>query len=300
MANNKPNAEPPKTPSNAKRIEPEKSPRALYGAELRFKREQAGLSRTELGEKLFMGASQLAKIETGERRVRPDNAEMLDRILKTDGFFVRNLAAGRVSKYREHFADVVEIEALALTIREWEPSLVPGLLQTEAYALAVIRGYDPVLADALVRERLAARLSRAVIFNDPHKPLFWAVVGEAAIRCQIGGAAVMAGQLRHIAAMIRRNRIVFQVLPFSAGANAGLDGSMKLMTTEDDAPVVYFQGQETGALVDDPATVKRSSLTYDLLGATALSPDDSLTLIEAVAEEYEHGVQVRPDGGHLA
>jgi hypothetical protein len=192
------------------------------------------------------------------------------------------------------------LETFAVSIREWEPLLVPGLLQTEAYALAVIRGYDPVLPAEPVKERVAARMFRAGIFHRADKPLYWSVLNEAALRCPVGGRAVMAEQLRHVAAMVRRNRIIIQVLPFSAGAHAGMNGALKLMTFEDDTPMAYLPGMTTGALIDDPAAVKRYTLAYDLLGAAALSPQASLNLIEAVAEEYEHGPQVRPEGGDLA
>src|SRR5437899_9765568 len=98
----------------------------------------------------------------------------------------------------------------------------------------------------------------------------------------------MAEQLLRVAEMVRNQRIIFQVLPFSVGAHPGMNGSLKLMTFKDDAPMAYTQAQETGSLIDDPATVKRCSLTFELLGAAAASPKDSLHLIEAMAEEYEH------------
>jgi transcriptional regulator with XRE-family HTH domain len=285
---------------NTRKLDPTKSPRSMYGAELRFKREQAGLSQEALGAKLFLSAVTIAHLETGLRRMQPDYAEQLDQVLNSDGFFVRNLKAGRATPYREHFADTAELETLALTIREWEPLLVPGLIQTPAYATAVIRGYDPVVGEETVTDRLAARLIRAEIFNNPDRPMYWAVVDEAAIRRTSGGPAVMAEQLRHVAAMVRRKRIIFQVLPFSSGAHAGTEGALKLMTFEEEAPLAYVQAQETGTLLDDPATIKRCALTYDLLAAAALSPEASLSLIETAAEEYERGSQEQPKGGELA
>lgn len=286
--------------TRSKHLDPSESPRLFYGAEMRFKREQAGLTREELGARVFVSGSYIAYLEKGARRVPADLAAQLDEILETDGFFVRNLAAGRSSPHPEFFADVAELETVAVGIRTWEPLLVPGLLQTEAYAQAVIRGYDPVLPETAVRQRLDARLSRARVFDGAEKPLYWAVLNEAALRCPVGGPATMADQLRHIAAMVGRNRIILQVLPFSAGAHAGLEGALKLMTFEDDSPLAYLPGIACGKLVDDPAAVKRYTLAYDLLGAAALPPEASLALIEAVAEEYEHGTQVRPDGGGVA
>jgi transcriptional regulator with XRE-family HTH domain len=284
--------------ASAKKLDPAQSPRAMYGAELRFQRERAGLSQAALGELLFVGNSLIAKMESGERRIQPDMAEQLDRVLDAGGFFVRNLAAARATPYQEHFADVAELETFALTIREWDPTLVPGLLQIPAYTLAIIRGYDPVVAAEVVSERQAARLARAEIFNNPGRPVYWAVLDESVIRRPCGGATVMAAQLRHLCGMIRNSRIIVQIVPYSAGSHAGMGGALKLMTFEVDTPVAYAPGQESGSLIDDPATFKRCSFTYDLLAAAALSPEASLTLMEAVAEEYEHGSQ--RDGGDVA
>jgi transcriptional regulator with XRE-family HTH domain len=283
-----------------KELDPAESPRIFYGAEMRFKREQAGLSRDELGAMVFVSGSYIAYLEKGRRRVPPDLAAQLDEILRTDGFFVRNLSAGRSSPHPDFFADVAELEGFAVGIREWQPLLIPGLLQTKAYAHAVIRGWDPVLAEDAVAQRLDARMARARIFDNADKPLYWAVLNEAALRWPVGGPETMAGQLRHVAGMVRRSRIIAQVLPFGAGAHPGMEGALKLMTFEDDSPMAYLPGMESGRSTDDPATVKRYTLAYDLLGAAALSPEASLTLIEAVAEEYEHGIQVRPDGGGVA
>ncbi|SDN93673.1 helix-turn-helix domain-containing protein [Actinacidiphila guanduensis] len=285
---------------NGKKLDPSLSTRAMYGAEMRYQREKAGLSQAELAALLYVTPSFIANLETGRRRIHPDMAKMLDRVLKTDGFFLRNVEAGRATPYPEHFADVAELETVATEIREWELSLVPGLLQTEAYALALIRAYDPLLSEELVRVRLNARLIRAGVFDSATSPMYWAVLDECVLRRPVGGMAAMAEQLRHVAAMIRRNRALVQVLPLNVGAHAGLHGSLRLMEFENDAPMAYLAGLGTGKIEDDPATVRRYKLAYDLLGAAALSPEASLTLIEAVAEEYEHGAQFEPAGDRLA
>lgn len=268
-----------------KQPRPVRSSRAMYGAELRHHRERAGLSQPALAEMLFVHTSLIAKIESGARRISSEMAPELDRLLTTDGFFTRNLDAGRATPHREDVADAAELEGDALTVKEWEPLLVPGLLQTEAYALAVIRGHDPVLAEDEVRERMAARLERARLLDAPRPPLYWAVVNEAAIRCVVGGRAAMAEQLCQVAALVRASRIVFQVLPFSAGAHPAMNGGLRLMTFENDTPVAYRSGAGWGSLTDDPATVERHTLTYDLLAAAALSPEASLRLIEAAAAD---------------
>ncbi|WP_316727596.1 DUF5753 domain-containing protein [Streptomyces sp. 11x1] len=195
---------------------------------------------------------------------------------------------------------MVEFEGLALTIKDWAPILVPGLLQTAEYTRAVVRAYDPFLPEDAVEGRVAARRARAHIFENPRKPQYWAVLDEMVVRRPVGGPAVMAAQMEHIAAMARRHRIIVQVPSLAEGANAGMTGMFKLMTFEDAPPLAYADGSETGRLQDDPAVVTRSTLSYDLIGGAALSPGVSLALIEQAAKEYEDAQRTRSEDRDLA
>lgn len=271
-----------------KNLDPSTSPRALLGAELRVARERAGLSQAELGEPLFVSGSFIGQLEAGTRRMHLDFARQLDEILNTGGFFVRNCEAAAKSKYPDHFAAAAEAEALAKAIREYAPLLIPGLLQKEAYARAVFRAYQPTATEPVIEELVEARLARAALLIDPTMPLLWCVLDEAVLRRVVGSRTVMAEALHHLADLIRTHRIIVQVLPFSAGAHATMDGPLKLMSFDDAPPLVYLAGHTTGVLLDDPSTVARHSLTYDLLTASALSPRDSMALIESAAEDYAH------------
>ncbi|MFF3258967.1 helix-turn-helix domain-containing protein [Streptomyces sp. NPDC002932] len=271
-----------------RKLDPSSSPRALLGAELRHRREAAGLSQSELGAPLFLSGSFIGQLESGVRRMQMDQAEKFDEMLSADGFFVRNCEALKKSKYPEHFAEAAEAEARADTIREYAPQLIPGLLQTEGYARAVFRAYQPTAEESVIDELVTTRLERAHILADPTAPLLWVVLDEAVLRRRVGGPEVMAEALRHIAGLARRHRIIVQVLPFSAGAHMALEGSLKLMGFPDAPPLAYLQGLGTGQLQDDPATVRQYELTYDLVTACAISPTASLALIESVAEDYDH------------
>ncbi|MFB7189452.1 Scr1 family TA system antitoxin-like transcriptional regulator [Streptomyces sp. NPDC056230] len=271
-----------------KKPDPSPSPRALPGAELRHRREGKGLSQEELGLPLFVSGSFIGQLESGTRRMQVDQAQKLDEILKADGFFVRNCAALKKSKYPDHFAEAAEAEAVAKTIKEYAPQLIPGLLQPEAYARAVFRAYQPTAVEDVIDDLVAARLERAQLLIDPTTPLVWAVLDEAVLGRQVGGPAVMTEALRHILELARKHRIIVQVLPFHAGAHAALDGGLKLMSFPDAPPLAYVDGIGFGRLHDDPATVARHRLTYDLLQANALSQELSLALIESVAEDYAH------------
>ncbi|MEY9992290.1 transcriptional regulator with XRE-family HTH domain [Streptomyces sp. V4I8] len=271
-----------------KNLDPSSSPRALLGAELRHARERKGLSQEALGLKLFVSGTFVGQLEAGTRRLRPDMARMIDEVLGTGGFFERNCAAAAKSKYEDHFAEAAEAEAQATAIRQYAPLLIPGLLQTPAYAQAVNRAYDPTAAEETIEEWTAGRMERVRLLDHPTKPLLWAVLDEAALRRVTGGRAVMAEALRHIASLARRNRVVVQVLPFSAGAHAAMQGALKLMEFEGAPPLAFYEGVSNGRLEDDPATVTQQKFRFDFLVASAHSREKSLALIEALAQDYAH------------
>ncbi|MEU6847706.1 helix-turn-helix transcriptional regulator [Streptomyces sp. NPDC046716] len=263
-------------------------PKDLVGEELRHARERADLTQQALGELLFVSGSYVGQMEAGTRRILPDMAARLDEALGTSGFFARHCTKARTSKHPEHFAAAAEAEALAVEIRQYQSLLVPGLLQTPDYARAVFIAYQPTAPDEIISNLVAVRMERAHLLDDPTKPLLWAVLDEAVLRREIGSPAVMAEALSHVAALARRRRAIVQVLPFSAGAHASLDGPLKLMYYDDAPPLSFIEASSMGQLTDDPATVTRHQLTYDLLRADALTPRQSLALIESAAEDYAH------------
>ncbi|MFD9395822.1 Scr1 family TA system antitoxin-like transcriptional regulator [Streptomyces sp. NPDC060000] len=273
--------------SGPKDLDPSSSPRALLGAELRHARERQGLSQEQLGQLLFVSGSFIGQLEAGTRRMQPECARMLDEALETD-FFTRNCRAAAKSKHPEHFAEAADAEAQATAIRQYAPLLIPGLLQTPAYARAVFRAYRPTGSEAKIDELVALRVDRARILDSPTEPLLWAVIDEAALRRVTGGYKVMAEALRHVVEVARRNRAIVQVLPFEAGAHASMEGAIKLMDFDDAPPLLYFEAVGTGRLDDDPTTVRHHRISFELLVACAPSPDRSLALLDAMAQDYAH------------
>ncbi|MFD8571241.1 helix-turn-helix domain-containing protein [Streptomyces sp. NPDC059639] len=273
--------------SGPKDLDPS-SRRVMIGEELRHARERAPLTQQALGVQLFVSGSYVGQMEAGTRRILPDMAVRLDEILETGGFFVRHCTKANKSKHPEHFAEAAEAEAVAIEIRQYESLLIPGLLQIPAYARAVFLAYQPTAPEAVIDELMANRMERTTLLDHPTKPLLWAVLDEAVLRRRVGGPAVMAEALSHVAALARRRRVIVQVVPFSAGAHASVDGPLKLMHFEDAPPLSFVEASSTGQLIDDPVTVARHQLSYDLLRAEALTPKDSLALISSVAEDYAH------------
>ncbi|MFE6159877.1 helix-turn-helix domain-containing protein [Streptomyces sp. NPDC056486] len=272
-----------------KDLDPSSNPRALLGCELRHARERAGLSQDALGAPLFVSGSFIGQLEAGTRRMHLEYAHHFDEVLGTGGFFTRNCKAVAKSKYPDHFAEAAEAEAVATAIKQYATLLIPGLLQTGAYAKEIFRAYHPTATDDAINTQVEVRLERARLLDDPTTPLLWAIVDEAALRRAVGGGAVMAEALRHVAVLARKHRVIVQVLPFDAGAHAAMEGHLKLMEFEDAPPLSFVEGPNMGQLLDDPATVTRHALMFNLLQAAALSPKESLALVESVAQDYEYG-----------
>ncbi|KND36884.1 helix-turn-helix domain-containing protein [Streptomyces acidiscabies] len=267
------------------------SPRVFLGRELKHAREEKGYSQTGLGEVLFVSGSYVGQMEVGIRRIRPEMGPPLDKELGTGTFFTRHSKELAKSKYADHFAEAVEAEREAATIKQHVPSVIPGLLQTPAYAKALFRAYDPLAPDAHVDKMVEDRMARAQLFDDPTPPLFWCILDESTLRRRVGGAQVLAENLRHVAGLVRRKKVIVQVVPFSAEGVGGLHGLMKLMYFPDAPPLLYLEGTGFGYLFDDPGRIARAELTFELLMADALPLQDSLALIEAMAEDYEHEAQ---------
>ncbi|MCX4813256.1 helix-turn-helix transcriptional regulator [Streptomyces sp. NBC_01239] len=265
---------------------------SFYGAELRFKREAAGLTLEQLAEGSFRGVPFLSLIERGERRMPLDLAQHVDKRLGTDGFFERRCEDARKAKqsgHAEYFADVAEMEKYAESIEDWAPMMVPGLLQTAAYTRAIVRAAMPRAFDDEVEEKVQARMGRAGLFESETPPKFWAILDESVIRRRVLSNERMSELLEHIALVVSDTRSVLQIVPETAAAHPFMMGMTRTMTFTDAPPVVYVESLHSGQLIDYPALVKDYRESYDLLRAVALSPEASLSMIETAAEDYRNG-----------
>lgn len=259
----------------------------FFGAELKRRREEAGLTQVELGAMVFVSGGYIGQFEQAIRKPQLDVAMRIDDVLQTAGFFERTWRKLIDDKrYADYFAEVVELERTATKICEFAPTVIPGLLQTAAYAQAVTLAANPFVTDDYVAEKVGARLERARILKDATRPEYWAILHENTLRTPVGGPTAMAEQLEHIAALAQARKVLVLVVPRSAGAFASMGGMMQLMEFEDAPPTLYTETSFSGHLLDDPAVVKRAQRAYDLLRGAALSPEASLALIESAAEDH--------------
>jgi len=258
----------------------------FFGAELKRRREEAGFTQVELGARVFVSGGYIGQFEQAIRKPQFDVAQRIDALLQSGGFFERMWRKLIDDKrYADYFAEVVELERTATKICEFAPTLVPGLLQTPAYARAVMLAGNPFITDEYIEEKVTARRERARILDDATRPVYWAILHEHVLRVPVGGAGEMAEQLDHIASLVRQRRIAVQVLPYAVGAYPLMGRMVQLMEFGDAPPTAYTEAVYSGNLLDDPALVKRVQGAYDLLRAAALPPEASLVLIESAAED---------------
>lgn len=259
----------------------------FFGAELKRLREEAGFTQAALGARVFVSGGYVGQFEQAIRKPQLDVAQRIDETLQTGGFFERMCRKLINDKrYADYFAPVAELERLATKICEFAPTVVPGLLQTAAYARAVTIAANPFAADEYVEETVSARLERARILQDATRPEYWAVLHESVLRIPVGGPAAMAEQLEHVSALACERKVLAMVVPYAAGGHASMAGMLALMEFEDAPPTAYTETSFSGNLVDDPAVVKRAQRAYDLLRAAALSPEASLALLGSAAEDF--------------
>lgn len=262
---------------------------AFYGKQLKRRREHAGLTQEQLGERVFCSGSYIGQFEGALRRPQLDLAQRIDVELHTDGLFAQmceDLISG--SPYADYFASVAELQPLATTLTTYTGSLVPGLAQIPDYARAVFQAAQPFLGSEKIEAMVSSRMERTRLLDDPTAPLLWIIIEECVLRRPVGGVATMAAQLRHLVSLTERAKILIQVMPYSSGAHALLEGSLTLMTFEDAPVIAYVEGPYSGQLLDDPAVVARCEASYDLARAAALPPEASLALIRSAAKELEH------------
>ncbi|MFF7307382.1 Scr1 family TA system antitoxin-like transcriptional regulator [Streptomyces sp. NPDC008137] len=259
----------------------------FFGTELKRRREDAGITQAELGLRVFVSGGYIGQFEQAIRKPQLDVAQRIDGVLQTDGIFER-LCRKLIDdkRYADYFARAAELEAQATKICEFAPALVPGLLQTPAYARAVTLAMNPFAPDEFIAEKVSGRLERAQILKDATRPVYWVILHENVLRIPVGGPAVMAEQLERVVALARERTVMVQVLPYAAGAYAVMTGDLRLMEFDDAPPTAYTEAVYSGTLLDDPAVVKHAQSAYDLLRAAALPPEASLDLIESAAEDF--------------
>jgi transcriptional regulator with XRE-family HTH domain len=267
------------------------SPRHVFGAMLRFYRARAGLSQEQLGALIHFSADQVGKVENGLRTPTEEFTAACDALpeLNTGGALgeLRERLAGYFKQraFPGWFAHWPDAEAQAKVLRTFELVAVPGLLQTEEYARAVLR--TQVLAtDEEIEEMVAARILRQAVLLRDRPPMLWVILDEDVVRRPVGGAEVMSGQLAKLLEAAAQPNIVIQVIPWSVGAHQGMSGNFVIADLTDGQPVVYQDTAARGQIVEDSDDIAAVAMIWDTLKSEALPRTASRELLEEAAKSW--------------
>ncbi|MEU1027742.1 helix-turn-helix transcriptional regulator [Streptomyces mirabilis] len=253
---------------------------------LQHLRKRAGLNQQQLGDAIGYSLEQVASVEQGRRPAKAAFTVAAERVLEAGG--VLEVLQDEVdrAKLPRFFRNVALLEAEALSRFSYDPLLIPGLLQTEAYAQALLEAHFPPLDEAIIEQRVAARLARQTLLARKSPPVVLVfVVEEGALRRVVGSEAVMREQLDSLLTCSCRRNVELQIMPTARGAHSGLNGPMVLLESMDRARQVYVEAQDVVTVRSAQNEVSEFWLRYGMLRTQALNTEESSCLIERMAGE---------------
>jgi transcriptional regulator with XRE-family HTH domain len=277
--------------------------RRQLSAILRQYREESGLTAKEVADRILSNPSKITRLEKGQRAATLRDIRDLCQIYGVPDHACDELMElARGSRKRGWWQDagldpalqtLIGMEGAAKTISEFEVIAIPGLLQTQDYAEAIITRWIP---DDTSRRKSAvdARMRRQQIFQGDSPPAMKVVLDEAAIRRVVGGRDVMRGQLNHLCDLITKSAVDLKVIPFSAGAHLGVSNGFTVLefqkatsiSAEPAIPgVVYLEQSNGNSYLDDPADVQQHLAAFGRLTTQALTVTKSLDLLRAAVRE---------------
>lgn len=265
-------------------------PRFQLGKQLRDLRERVGLTTEDVAAHVDCSSSTISRIEGGKVGVRRGALLQLLELYQVIDEAHREtlIALARQGKQRGWFARFgdlpatysrfIGLESAAIQMRDYEALVVPGLLQTESYARALVVA-DPTFDTDSVEKRVQVRMERQALLTGDNPLTFVAILDESVIRRQIGGEDVMRAQRKHLVEMSRLRNVTVQILPFSGGAYPGMAGSFAILEFQNTPSVVYVEAL-TGDIYQEADDIRRYDVVFDNLRAAALSPLESIRLID--------------------
>lgn len=255
-----------------------------FGRQIKLFRERAGLIQGALGPLLGYSEAQIAAIEQGRRIARADTIEKLDTLLEAEGVLLAMKRAVALTRYPAFFRDAARIEETAVEFHQYAPLIVPGMLQTEAYARTMFTVWRPRRNEAEIEQMVSARLARHKLFDRMPAPVLSFVLEEAVLQRPIGGSEVLRGQLEHLLLTGQNPNVEIQVMPTEAIDHACVDGPFTLMVPEGGEQVAYLESQGSGRVITEREIVRGIAARYGIIRAQALTPKESLRRIEKLLQ----------------
>jgi Domain of unknown function (DUF5753)/Helix-turn-helix domain len=278
--------------------------RRELGALLRALRNEKGMTVEQVAERLLCSPSKVSRMETGRGLATTrDIRDLCDLYEVTDeAERDRMMDLAKESKqqgwwygYDLPYSDYVGFEAAAVSIRDYDSAIVPGLLQTADYARALHEAAVPSLASDVIEQRVVERLTRQQLLVQDNPPLFWAVMDEAVLHRAVGGPMVMRAQLERIIEVAQKPTVTVQVVPYEVGAHPALDSTFTILDFAGTAPtVVYVEGLVGWIYLDRPEDVDRYQQVFARLRTMALSPQDTVDLVASILDNTREAVRQGP------
>ncbi|WDN54212.1 helix-turn-helix domain-containing protein [Streptomyces clavuligerus] len=262
------------------------SARQLFGTKLRRYREDAGLTQEALGLKVQISKSHLSRIENAEYMPPPELPKALDDYFQTGGIFAELYEVCVLEVYPNQFRRSLELESRALVIKQYCGQLIPGLLQTEAYARALFDEFNPYLSPEEIDEYASGRMARQARLRGKDAPDCSFIVDEAALMRRVGGPDVWREQLVRLAEETETKGRIVQILPLAAGCHGLMGGSLVLMALEEGVWTAYEESISTGTVLEEYRAVLRREQAYGRLMARAWSPARTAEHIRSLIEEH--------------
>jgi transcriptional regulator with XRE-family HTH domain len=273
----------------AERVDGEgESGRAALGRTLRLLREKTGKTLGQLAEETSYDKSYLYRLEVGQRLSKQAVMEDLDRYYDSGDLLVRLWRDARKDVIKDKYKAFMELEATARVMLMFQLR-VPGLLQTEEYARAVLSGLSGAQTtagnDEDIEEQVALRIGRQELLHREPAPRVRVILDEGALRRPVPDAKVWTDQLSHLVEAAELRSVALQVLPFTVGVHDLMSSDLILLWQRVGDPVAYVEGNGFGELIDNPDKVLAFRLSYDLVRDAALPPVESTAFIKRLLEE---------------
>lgn len=252
------------------------APQAIWGRELRQQRQEAGLTQAQLAGRIHFSEGLVSGVETGQLPASPDFARAVDTALGTGGLLLRLLDWRKGQVFPEWFGTWHEKEQAAVALRTYQPLVVPGLLQTEDYARALLGDDEQTVAARMERQAVLTR-------EDPPPPTLRCLIDEAVLHRPVGGRKAMHAQLEKLVSLAD-STISIQVVPMSV-VRFGLLAGFAIATSEGGTDVAYFETAIRGLTSGDRSEVTDAVFLFEAIRTEALPQSMSMDLIRRTAEE---------------
>ncbi|AYA15980.1 XRE family transcriptional regulator [Streptomyces alfalfae] len=252
-----------------------------FGAVLKSFRKRAGYTQESLARHLGYSAHFIASVEQGRRFPPTQFIDLCETAL--DAFDTLRMAAGQLSRQRglaSWFRQWAQLEQEAVALSTYECRLIPGLLQTQAYARTLFVNQLPPLGDNQIEAQLEARSERQLLLTERPNTAYSFILEEHLFLRGMGGHEVTMELVDHVLGLAEHRNIELQIMPVVRTSHAGMDGPIQLLETPENRWFAYAEGQRNGQFISQPKEISVLQMRYARMRAQALSFDDSVSLLK--------------------